>query len=467
MDESLDNGSPRAEAETDCIVRVSYRSLLLAAALVGVMGGLAAAGYAAVLHALLVGVWDILRPSLAAFIDGVNLPGTAISLLILTTVGGLLVGLSLKVLGVPGEIAAVVNNIHLQDGRIDVRQTPSMLLASLISIVAGGSAGPEAPLVQMIGSGGSWLGDRLRWISVHVRTLTFCGMAAALGAFFGAPLAGAVFALEIPHRNGLEYYEALLPSLIAAFLSFWIFDAIGGHPHPLFPLQFEVHASMSFLIGQSVLLGAAGAGVAVVFTHLFRWLGNLLQRWESHHLTLGTLGGLILGLLALASPGSLPTDTLFWGEFQMRALLEAASGGEWSHQIIGALIVLALLKMLAVGITLRCGFRGGFIFPLFFIGGTLGIAVSLGTAGWFQLPVAVLCLMAAVNVAVTRTPVSTTVLLGTLSGTASIPLILAASLTSFLLSARIRMINTQRSRTLPGSLTWRETETNPGRQEQS
>src|SRR5690606_27494448 len=121
------------------------------------------------------------------------------------------------------------------------------LVTSLISITGGGSAGPEAPLVQMSGSLGSWLGDRLNWFTVHVRTLTFCGMAAALGAFFGAPLAGAVFALEIPHRNGLEYYEALLPSIVAAFLSYFIFDALGGTPHPLFPLVLNLDGPMTAL----------------------------------------------------------------------------------------------------------------------------------------------------------------------------------------------------------------------------
>ncbi len=90
-----------------------------------------------------------------------------------------------------------------------------------------------------------------------------------------------------------------------------------------------------------------------------------------------------------------------------------------------------------------------------------GLLLAAAVVGVMEGLAAVLCLMAAVNVAVTRTPVSTTVLLGTLSGTASIPLVLAASLTSFLLSSRIRMINTQRSRTLPGSLTWRETEKDP------
>jgi len=379
-------------------------------------------------------------------------------LLVITIAGGALLGLCLRWLGVPGEIAAVVNNIHLREGRLPTRQSPSMFVASLVSIVAGGSAGPEAPLVQISGSLGSWLGDRLRWFSVHVRTLTFCGMAAALGAFFGAPLAGAIFALEIPHRNGLEYYEALLPALVAAFFSFWIFDAFSGHPHPLFLMEMPLPPLDSGLVGKGVLLGAIGAALALGFNRLFNAVRQAFQRWEKWHVRLGAAGGLLIGLIALASPDQLPVSTLFWGEFQMRELLLLVQEGDLARSLAIPLLALCALKMLAVSVTLTTGFRGGFIFPLFFIGGTAGIALSGFTNGWFPLPVAVLCLMAATNVGVTRTPVSSTVLLATLSGMAAVPLLLAASLTSFLLTARVRMIATQRSRVLPGSLTWRDQE---------
>lgn len=446
----------RSSAEPGRTVAVSFRALLLAASVVGVLGGLAAFLYAEVLRLLLAGVWETVHPWLASIASLAGLPGEVAGVLAITTAGGLLVGLTLKTLGVPGEIAAVVNNIHLEDGRIPVKQTPSMLAASLASIVAGGSAGPEAPLIQMIGSGGSWLGDRLRWVSVHVRTLTFCGMASALGAFFGAPLAGAIFALEIPHRNGLEYYEALLPAVLAAFLSYWVFDSLGGNPHPLFPLAFEPDRATTVLLAKGVLLGGIGAGVALLFTEAFRGIGWILKRWHSRHVLLGTVGGLLLGLLAVFSPSELPAGTLFWGEFEMREILLQAAEIELTMAWVLPLLLLAAMKVAAVGVTLHTGFRGGFIFPLFFIGGVSGIALSILTGGWFSLPVSVLCLMAAVNVGVTRTPISTTVLLGTLSGTASVPVVLAASLTSFMLTARVRMIQTQRARRLPNSLTWRE-----------
>ncbi|HVY46618.1 MAG TPA: chloride channel protein, partial [Minicystis sp.] len=179
-----------------------FRELMLWTVVVGLIGGLVAVAYYELLEGSMWLVWTglpkIVQPHLPAAVR------TYHWLWIVAGIGGALVGASLKWLGKPGEISAVVNNIHLEGGRIDVRQTPSMIVASLISITFGGSAGPEAPLVQINGSLGSYLGDKLRLAPEIVRTLTFCGMGAALGAFFGAPLGGALFALEIPHRRGLE-----------------------------------------------------------------------------------------------------------------------------------------------------------------------------------------------------------------------------------------------------------------------
>jgi H+/Cl- antiporter ClcA len=398
-----------------------YRELLLWTAVVGIAGGLIAVAYYIALEGTTSLVWKHLPPH--------------VPLCVVTGIGGALVGLSLRILGRPGEISAVVNNIHMESGRIDVKQTPSMIVASLISIAFGGSAGPEAPLVQINGSLGSWLADKLELSFEMVRTLTFCGMGAALGAFFGAPLGGALFALEIPHRRGLEYYEAIVPATISAVLAWLVFRGITGLPFGAlysFDTNFAVSARDIFF---AAVFGLFGAVVATVFVISFRGIERLAHPLEHYPVLLGTLGGICIGLLAMAYP-----QTLFFGEHQGKELLEKGVS-------YGALTLfgLALAKMLAVGCTLHGGFRGGFIFPLFFI----GAAAGLGIAAIFPAvpaPLAALCTMAAVNVAVTKTPVSTTVILSTLSGFAVLPVLLIASFVSFLCTTRIAVIRTQRSR---------------------
>ncbi len=420
--------------------RLTNPQLLAMAVVIGIAGGLVATGYYYVLQLAMRGVWD----------RGANITLSSLSIepawrpaiLVITTTGGLLVGLLTRWLGSAGEIAAVVDNIHLHEGRIDMRQTPSMVATSLVSISAGGSAGPEAPLVQIIGSIASMVGARLRVDGRVVRTFTFCGMAAALGAFFGAPLGGALFALEIPHRRGIEYYEALLPAIIAATAAFLVFRSIVGYEHILF----HVRADQPWLLVHvfyAMLFGAAAAGVAMIFVGMFSLMGRIMHRVEHFPVSLGIIGGLAIGLLAQLSPRS-----LFWGEFQIDKVLQSPAGLVGHHGLwtaISLLLLLAVVKSLAVGATLHSGFRGGFIFPLMFIGVAVGSAISLLIPA-VPAPVIILSLMAGVNVAVTKTPISTCIILTTLTGTSMMPVLIAASIVSLLLTTKLNVIRTQRRR---------------------
>jgi len=311
-----------------------------------------------------------------------------------------------------------------------------MIVASLVSITAGGSAGPEAPLVQVNGSFGSWLGEKLNLTITTSRVLTLCGMSAALGAFFGAPLGGALFALELPHRRGLEYYEALIPSVLSAILSFFVFRfntglTIGGL------YQFTTIPQISLIeLGQGAFLGAVGALTALLFVLIFRSIGHLSEYIAHRKIFLATLGGLSIGLIALAFP-----QTLFFGEKEINTIVE--TGATFGITI---LLLIALAKMLAISCTLHSGFRGGFIFPLFYIGAAVGLAISLAVPQ-VHPTIGMLCMMAAVNVAITKTPVSTTVILSVLSDTALVPVIVIASFVSFVLTSQLCLIKTQRSRT--------------------
>lgn len=411
---------------------LTYPKLILCSVVIGITGGLVATVYYFVLEGMLHGVWHTLperiEPYFPSWLPFSNYVWIA------TTIGGFYVGLILYFMGLPGEMAQVVDKIH-SPGRIDVRKTPAMVIASLVAITSGGSAGPEAPLVQVNGSFGSWLGDTLKLDTSSVRVLTFCGMSAALGAFFGAPIGAALFALEIPHRRGLEYYEAVAPAVISAILSFAVFRistgmTIGGFYH------FETVPDLTPMnLLEGLALGVVGAGVAVMFIYIFRLIGYILAPLEHYRIPLATLGGLSIGLIALVYP-----QTLFFSEEQIHSVIETGA-------LLGvsALLMIAVAKMFAISFTLHSGFLGGFIFPLFFIGANVGLAIALAIPQ-VHPTLGMVCLMAAVNVAVTKTPISTSIILSVLSGTAMLPVIVIASFTSFLLTSQIAMIKTQRAR---------------------
>ena len=411
---------------------LTYPQLVLCAVAIGIVGGLVATVYYFVLETMMHGMWhtlpDWITPHFPSWLPTTNYVWIA------TTVGGFCVGLVLYFMGLPGEMAQVVDSIH-QPGRIDIRKSPAMVIASLLAITSGGSAGPEAPLVQVNGSFGSWLGERFQLSVNNVRILTFCGMSAALGAFFGAPIGAALFALEIPHRRGLEYYEAVAPAVISAIFSFAVFRistgiTIGGFYH------FDsVPALTPMNLLEGLILGVVGAGVAVMFIYVFRFIGRLLEPLEHSLIVLATLGGLSIGLIAFFFP-----QTLFFSEEQIHTVIETGS-----TLGVTMLLLIAVAKMFAISFTLHSGFLGGFIFPLFFIGANVGLAIAIAIPQ-VHPTVGMVCLMAAVNVAVTKTPVSTSIILSVLSGTAMLPVIVISSFTSFILTGQIAMIGTQRSR---------------------
>lgn len=434
---TIDRERTLASSSNDTKPELTYLQTVFFAVVIGTVGGLVATIYYFVLENLLEIVWEEGRefwlPLFPSWLPLWNYTW------IIATIGGLLVGLCLYFLGLPGEMAMVIDKVH-DPGRLEPRQTPGMIITSLVSITAGGSLGPEAPLVQVNGSLGSWLGDRLNLSMSSIRILTFCGMSAALGAFFGAPIGGALFALEIPHRRSLEYYEAIVPAVISSIFSFAMFRfgtglEVGGIYR--FDL-FDTLPALNYInMLQGLALGTVGAAAGVLFVGIFRLFGWLIHKIEHDRILLAVLGGLGIGWIAVLFP-----QTLFFSEQQIQTEVIEAGAALGVVTLLG----ITVAKMFAISFTIHGGFRGGFIFPLFFTGANLGLAISLAIPS-VHPTIAMLCCMAAINVAITKTPISTSIILGVLSDTSILPIIAIASFTSLLLTNNVSLLQTQRSRT--------------------
>lgn len=344
---------------------------------------------------------------------------------------GLLAGLVIYFIGDPGEIHLIVNNIRFNKGKLEPKNNPSMILSSLFCVASGGSLGPEAPLVQVTGSTGTWLGKIFRLKGEELRSLSIAGMASGFTALFGAPLGGSLFSLEIlHHKHAVEYYKAIIPALVASCFSYAVFALIIhlgiGATWDLKAYQYSGVYDFAYASGFALLATLVGW----IFIYVVKFFKKLFE-YRAFPIYIKTFaGGLILGVIAYYFP-----ITRYFGHHEINELING-------NFAVGFLVSVLVFKILAIAITVTSGWRGGFIIPLFFVGTTLGLIIhhlfpSVDTT------LAIVSCMAGINACVTRTPMSTTIILGTLTGFTYFVPILFASLTGYFLAPKIPFIGSQ------------------------
>ena len=381
----------------------------------GLAGGAIGATYLAAL--------DVVRRSL-----GPTAWSPAGHLFVLATVG-IAVAALVRFMGRPADVELLVDNVHVPD-RAHSARLRSLLPISLLCIGAGGTLGPEAPLVTTTGTFAHRHATRVGLGPADVRIMTITGMAAGFAVLFGAPLGGALFALEIPHRRGLGYHEAAVPACIGAVIGYACSTATGRLGlAPIWDLPVVDRVGWIDL-PWSVVAGVLGAFIALVFTHLTRAISSVAE--ELPAAARPALGGIVLGTIALYSPYVLTN-----GEFQIDELVEAAG--------VAALVVAGAIKLIGAATCVATGWRGGFIIPLFFAGFCVGHAVADHLPGATEWPF-VLAVMIAANVGVTKTPLGSTLVVTEMSGSAVLPGALIAALVSLVLTSPLNVIASQRDR---------------------
>jgi H+/Cl- antiporter ClcA len=395
----------------------SQRRLLGMVLIVGVGGGLIGAAFVGTIHLLQRGLWPTHWDDVAHLFILVGV-GVAVALLTAT-------------LGNPGDVELMVNNIHVLGGPDDISDLRSLIPVALLCIASGGAMGPEAPMVQTTGSFGAWLSGRWQLSRDETRILTITGMAAGFTVLFGAPLGSAIFALEILHRRGLEYYEALLPAILGSLSGYAIYVAITG-----IGLESIWHFPVVGQLRGADLLwalaaGAAGAVVSIVFTYLSTGLLWAFRRIPT--LVRPAIGGALLGALAFWSPYALT-----FGEAQINPLMARKA-------LISVFVVAVLAKLCGTAITLSSGWRGGFIIPMFFIGAASGRLFHLLVPSTNEV-VMMAAFMAAINVGVTKTPLGSTLVVTEMAGLQVLPTTLIAAVFALFLTSEVGLIHTQQER---------------------
>lgn len=249
----------------------------------------------------------------------------------------------------------VIEAVHKRMGDIPLMVVPVKLVATVITLAGGGSAGKEGPCAQ-IGAGlASAFGRVLRLDGVDRRKLVICGISAGFATVFGTPIAGALFGVEVLVL-GQVMYDVLFPSFVAGIIGFHVATRLGvTYPH-LAASIIPPNTGWSFL--EMILLGVWCGLIALIFIETMQAGHRAFTRLTVPAPVKALLGGLML--VAIGKIGS--PQFLGLG-------LESIEAG-----LRGELLSAAspFMKAVATSITLGCGGSGGVVTPIFYIGVTAG-----------------------------------------------------------------------------------------------
>jgi len=253
----------------------------------------------------------------------------------------------------------VIEAIHKRAGKIPILVVPVKLVATIITLVAGGSAGKEGPCAQIGAGMTSLLSDILRFDDSDRKKMVICGISAGFASVFGTPIAGSIFGVEVLFVGALMY-DVLLPSFIAGIISYHVSSSFGiayfNEPVSVVPVFTE-----GFLI-KVLISGLFFGGCSIFLIEALKWGEKLADRIHIWTPLKGIVGGILLiGLTYVFSnrylglgldtvESSLKGNTTDWYAF--------------------------LLKPLFTSITLSFGGSGGIVTPIFFIGSTAGVVYA-------------------------------------------------------------------------------------------
>lgn len=410
--------------ESEPTLKRSYYRLMVYAAMFGALSSLLTAGFITLYNQ-----GFMLFDQVTLMVLGIN-----VWPLVLLTVAGLLIGLIIRFLGQHAGLG-VAQRQYAQTGRLNPRYLPSILLQSFTALWSGAAVGPEGPLVFLTGGAGSFVSDRLKLQKDEVQVLVYSSIAGAFGGFFGSPILGAVGAFEYMYIRELDFYRHLIPGLLAAAVGYGVYFAFLQTSY-LGIYSFPDYASPKLIdLWWALLVGVIAGGVGIIFKVIFGVIHLIFAPLNKRPIVRGVIGGAIIGLI-----GSFLPLTLYSGQDQLLQMLHnpAAFG-------IGLLVLLLLVKAILMSTSFATGFEGGPVFPLIFIGGTLGLAVSQFLT-FIPQGVAVTAAMAGVACAAFPLPLTITLLLGLLGGQPDLlPVIAIGAVIGFIVSKALTPLLPKRS----------------------
>jgi H+/Cl- antiporter ClcA len=280
----------------------------------------------------------------------------------------LLVGLTQRYLHAPTVIHGGFAETMKGGGeKTDYRTFPGALLSSFFSLLSGASVGPEGIIGILVQDISSWFRERLKVSEQSAFGFDVAALASAFNGIIGNPLFTAVFATEyrVGGQSGLAY---LIWNLLAGAIGFSFYAILGLSSFAKFVAFTPVSTMEWQYVVYAVLLGVVGAAVAIFAGVTMQVFGRLIPRYFQDRVVERALAaGVVISIVGVLIP-----ELLFSGEDFIHGIVaDPAKYG------VAMLLLMAVLKILLLGLSFKSGYLGGPVFPTLFACTTIGLALEI------------------------------------------------------------------------------------------
>lgn len=264
-------------------------------------------------------------------------------------------------LGIPQVLIEIdqTNGFSMKPKRVFAR-----VLAAMITLIFGFSAGRFGPVVHLGSAVGSNLSYRFHLSPKRIRMLVGCGASAAIASVFNAPLFGALFVLEVLYR---KRFDALLaPVIIASIVGNLTGRFIGEFYENKYLFLSRTSQVPNFdgpFIINLCIMGILFGLIAIAFIRSIEISGKYFGKLKSPYSRLVIAGGFI-SFIAWMFPLNY--------EIHEGVTANIVNEG-YSLKVLG---IILLAKLIATGITLGSGYIGGNFYPGVTIGAASGALIS-------------------------------------------------------------------------------------------
>jgi CIC family chloride channel protein len=355
--------------------------LLLAAAVVGALGGIAASLLKKSTHL----VAELLQNEIHGHYKYWLYFAFPILGLVLTT---LYLKLFIRKHAFRAGITPLIRSVRFNRSRLDFHNIYSQIISSAITVGMGGSAGLESPSVASGAALGSNIGRLFGLKYREVTLLLACGGAAGISGAFDSPVAGMLFAVEVllPAFSIPSIVPLLISTAVASVVSWMVYN------QPLFVYVTNDWQDDGFWV--YVLFGIVAGLYTVYYAFTNEWIHDRLGRIRNTWVKVA-VGGISLGTMvalfpALYGEGYINIQPLLDRDYS--SLLANSMFAAYQHNawLLVAFAVLTLVgKTIACSVTMGSGGNGGMFGPSVVIGGLMGFifAYALNLTGLVHLNV--------------------------------------------------------------------------------